>query len=543
MSQKEIQLTENFINAEKERQLGNLQESVSLFNRCIALDPEHDASYFVLGKIYLEQKLYADAERNFEQAVKIDRDNKWYWLSWAQALLAREKYKEASEIYEELVKRYPNNPQLKLDYANTLLYAGKEKKAIKVFDEFEATAGPTEEVTRRKYQYYINKEDYNAAAAEIEKLIDAFPGDNQLYGMLAELYKAQGEIKKAIAVYEKARNADPENPYIQLSLSEFYERDGQEDTAYFFLKEAYGNVNLDIDTKVGVLLKMYTQAERYPKVRAQALDLCGEVVKTHPSQAKSYSVYGDFLFLDGQKEAARKQYKEAVKIDPSRFAIWNQILYIDSELGMNDSLIEDSEEALELFPAQPAVYFFNGLAHMQEEAYGKAAKVLKSGASLVIGNNGLSAQMLASLGDAYHELEAHSSSDSAYEASLSYQSNNTYVLNNYSYFLSLRGEQLERAKEMSGRTIELEPLNPSYLDTYGWVLYQLGEYENAKTHLERSIEAGGDRSPDVLEHFGDVLFQLNDTTQAMEYWKRAQSLSNETIPRLEQKITTGKIND
>lgn len=543
MSNEQKQLTTLFINAEKERQLGNLQEAVNLFNQCLTIDPGHDASYFGLGKIYLEQKMYPDAERNFEQAVNLDKENKWYWLSWAQVMLAREKYKEAAKVYEEMVDRYPDNPQLKLDYANTLLYAGKERKAIKVFDAFEETAGPTEEVTRRKYQYYVKREQYDKAAEEIEKLIDAFPGDNQLYGMLADLYKAQGEIERAIIVYEKARKADPGNPYIQLSLSEFYESNGQDDTAYHYLKEAYRNRNLEIDTKVGVLLKMYPQAERFPKVREQAIELAQLVVETHPDQAKSYSVLGDFLFLDGQGVAARKQYKKATSIDPSRYAIWNQVLYIDSEQGDYDSLLLDSKEAMDLFPAQPTIYFFHGLALIQKQRYQEAAKVLKGGAQLVIGNRPLSAQMLASLGDAYHELGRNSSSDSAYTAALSYQPNNAYVLNNYSYFLSLRGERLEEAKEMSARSLEMEPSNPSYLDTYGWILFQLGNYEESELFLGRALEEGAENSPEVLEHYGDVLFKLDRKNEALDHWKQAQSITATPNESLNQKIETGKLND
>lgn len=542
-SAEEKQLLKNFIDAERERQLGNFQEAKGLFERCLVIDPRHDASYFGLGKIYLEQKMYPDAERSFEQAAKLDQSNKWYWLSWGQALLAREKYKEASDIYAEMVKRYPSNPQLKLDYANTLLYAGKEKKAMKVFDDFESSVGVTEEVTRRKYEYYIKNEQEEKAALEIEKLIDAFPGDNQLYGMLAELYKAQGDIEKAIRVYEKAIKADPGNPYIQLSLSEFYERNGQAEVAYKYLKEAYQNQNLDIDTKVGVLLKMFGQAERYPKVREQAIELCELIVATHPDQAKSYSIYGDYLYLDRQSSSARAAYMKAIELDPSRFAIWNQVIYIDSELGLNEALFEDSKRALELFPAQPTVYLFHGVALIQRKSFQEAARVLKTGAQLVIGNNGLSAQMLASLGDAYHEIGRDASSDSAYSASLSYQPNNAYVLNNYSYFLSIRNERLEEAKNMSAKSLELEPNNPSYLDTYGWILFQLGSFVEAEQYLNQALQKGAANSPEVLEHYGDVLFKLNKPQEAIEYWQKARQLDDAENDKLDKKIDSGELVD
>jgi len=537
-----VRLTTLFLNAEKEHVLGNLEEATKMFRGCLIIDPSNDASYFNIGKIYLEKEMMADAEINFEKAAKLDDSNKWYWLSWAQALLAQEKYEEGSKIYSKMTKQYPSDPQIQLDYASTLLRAGKSKAALKEFDKLELRTGPSHDIARRKYQYYINTSKYDEAANEIEKLLDVYPGDNQLYGMLAELYKAQGKIEKAVLVYEKAYEAEPTNPYIQLSLAEFYDRAGKKDTSFVFLKMAYENPNLDIDTKVSVLLKMFKEAEHYDKVREQALELSASVVYTHPEEAKSYSVYGDYLNLDGQRREALEQYRKAVIIDPSRFAIWNQILFLDSELNDNQGLIDDSEKAMEYFPSQPTVYLFNGIAHNQQKQYSEGVRSLKRGSELVIGNNFLSAQMLASLGDAYHELDLTSSSDSAYEASLSYDPNNAYVLNNYSYFLSLRGERLEIAKEMSAKTLDLEPNNASYLDTYGWILYMLEEYADAAKHLSNALEKGGRNSAEVHEHYGDVLFKLGEVDSALDHWKQAQALGSEN-PRLEQKINTKTLVD
>jgi tetratricopeptide (TPR) repeat protein len=538
----QVRLTTVFLNAEKAHVLGNVEEATRLFQECLTIDPDNDAAYFNIGKIFLELEMMPDAEINFEKAVKLDETNKWYWLSWAQALIAQEKYEEAAKIYAKMTKRYSSDVQLEMDYASTLLQAGDSKKALKEFDKIELKTGPSHDIARRKYQYYINAGKYDDAANEIEKLLDVYPGDNQLYGMLAELYKAQGKIDKAILVYEKAYKAEPTNPYIQLSLAEFYDRAGRRDTSYVYLKKAYNNPNLYIDTKVSVLLKMFKEAEQYPKVRIQAIELCSLVINTHPEEAKSYSVYGDCLNLDGQRSQAIDQYRKAVKIDPSRFAIWNQILFLDSELSDYEGLIEDSEKALEYFPAQPSVYLFNGIAHNQQKQHKQAAASLKRGAELVIGNNFLSAQMLASLGDAYHELGMATSSDSAYEASLSYDPNNAYVLNNYSYFLSLREEQLDIAKEMSARSLELEPANPSYLDTYGWILFKLKDYTQAAEKLKSALENGGKNSAEVHEHFGDALFKLGKIDNALDHWKQAQELGSEN-PQLQEKINTKTLVD
>lgn len=541
-SSEEIQLARRFVDAEKERHLGNYQAALALFDQCLQTDPKNDAVYFGKGKVYLEREQFALAELEFEQAYALDPENKWYALSYAQVLLDQLKFKEASKVFKAVSAKHPEDTEMKLDYANTLLFAGKEKAAMQVYDEIEKVTGPSHEINLRKSEYYISQHKYANAAAELKKLIAVYPEDTQLYGMLGELYKAQGKLSEAIEMFEEASRADPSNPIFQLSLADYYDRAGKADTAFGCLKRAFYNPNLGIDRKVGVLLRLYDKADQDPATLEKALVLCKAVESTHPDEAKAYSIYGDFLNLGGEREKALAQFKKAIDRDPSRFAVWSQILLIESELNLTEDLAKDSKRALDLFPAQPTVYFFNGIANTQLERWGEAVKSLRIGAQMIIGNNALSAQMLASLGDAYHELGRVQSSDSAYEAALQFDPNNTYVLNNYSYFLSLRGEKLERAKEMSAQTLAMEPDNASYLDTYGWVLYKLGDYAAAEEYLGKALVNGGENSAEVLEHFGDVLNELDRTQEAIGYWKRALEKQGQ-VDRLQEKIEAAEGNE
>lgn len=538
----EILLTRKYINADRERILGNYQEAFQLYNECLAIDPANDAVYFEIGKLYAAQKNLSQAEKQFEKAAELDPANKWYKLELAQVLTQQEKFREASKVYLALRKQFPNNADYILRHADALVYAGETRDAIKTFNEFEAVAGITPDVSLRKYKLYISEGKYDDAALEMSRLIEAFPEDPQLYGFLADLYKAQGKMDKALEVYEQALKSDPNNAYIQLSLAEYYDRNNQPDTAFSYLKRAYSNPSLDIDTKIGVLVKMYAEAERNAKVRSQALELSKRIIETHPSEAKSFSMYGDYLFLDKQWEAARNQYRKAIELDPSKFAIWSQLLLLDSELNDTQAMLQDSEKAMELFPTQPSVYLFNGIANNQLKNHSAAVKSLGTGSQLVVGNVFLSAQMLASLGDAYHELGRDNSSDSAYEAALSYDPENLYVLNNYSYFLSLRGENLEKAEQMSAKTIARAPKNASYLDTYGWILYKSGRYAEAEKYLKTAIENGGESSGEVLEHYGDTLFKLDRREEAIEYWKKARD-TGEASALIDEKIASGLLND
>ena len=537
-----VVFTKKFIDADKERILGNNQEAFKLYSDCLQMDPKNDAVHYELARLFLTQNNLQKAEEQFQVAAKLDPNNIWYLVQLIEVQTALQNFKGADKSFKMLRDLEPYNPEYIYNHASLLLYAGKTKKGLQTFDEFENQNGPSPDIALIKFESLVGAEKYSEAASVMERAIENFPDQARFYSYLADLYKAQGDKKKALEIFARAMKVEPENPYIQLSLAEYYEQNEMLDSASVYLTKAFQNQNLDVDTKISILLSKYGQAEKDATIRQELIQLCSLLIQTHPTEAKSHSVLGDFLYLDGRLVAARQSYYNTIEIDGSKYAIWNQLLLIDSELNDPEAMLEDSKTAMDLFPAQPAVYLFNGIANNQLENYTDAAKNLKTGTELVVGNYFLTAQLLASLGDAYHELGKHTSSDSAYTASLIYDATNLYVLNNYSYFLSLRKADLDKAEEMSRKTVETEPKNASYLDTYGWILYQLEKYSEAEEYLKRSLDHGGVKSAEVLEHYGDTLYKLGQQNKALEYWIKARE-TGEGTAELDSKIQTQKLVD
>lgn len=96
-------------------------------------------------------------------------------------------------------------------------------------------------------------------------------------------------------------------------------------------------------------------------------------------------------------------------------------------------------------------------------------------------------------------------------------------MNNYSYYLSLRGENLDRAAEMSKQSLEIEPDSPTYMDTYAWILFRQEKFTEARQWIEKALQyPEAQKNPNVLEHYGDILFNLKEVTKAVEYWQMAK---------------------
>jgi tetratricopeptide (TPR) repeat protein len=194
-----------------------------------------------------------------------------------------------------------------------------------------------------------------------------------------------------------------------------------------------------------------------------------------------------------------------------------------------------------MFPDQPLVYFFNGFAKIQKKRYAEAVKVLNTGVKLIADDKTMEGSFHTSLGDAYNELKDYVKSDENYEKALVINPKDVGTLNNYAYYLSLRGDKLDKAEAMSKVSTELKPNTPSFEDTYGWIMYKEGKYKEAKIWIGKALEHGEDKSATVLEHYGDVLYKNGEIQNALDYWQKAKSAGDGTSEFLDKKILEKKL--
>ncbi len=513
-----------FHNANKERILGNYQLAASLFKQCTEIAPNEAAPYYELAHILENSKENDLALEYSEKAVKLDAENYWYRVLYAHALQQKGKSDEAIKQYKMLIEIKAENIDLYFDLAGMQYYSGKYKESIATFNQIEKQMGISEEISVQKEKIYIKLGDIDKAANEIQMLINEYPDELKYQVILADLYLANDLTEKAYNVYQEILKKNPQNPYANLSLYDYYKKRGENSKAIESLKKAFASTDLDIDTKMKILLSYYSTTDS--ELKKEALELNKILIKAHPKDAKAYTIYADFLYQDKKLEGAKENYLKAISFDNSKLPIWNQLVFIESELQDTEGLLRDSKAAIELFPNQPLFYFFYGVTNLQKKNYEEAIEYLTLGKDYAIGNPPLLTQFYANLGDAYNGVKQYEESDIAYEKALKIDSKNIYVLNNYAYYLSLREEKLERAEELSALCNELEPDQANYQDTYAWILYKQEKFIAAKEWLEKAISNGGGSSATILEHLGDTYAKLNNLIKALEYWNKAKELND-----------------
>lgn len=142
-------------------------------------------------------------------------------------------------------------------------------------------------------------------------------------------------------------------------------------------------------------------------------------------------------------------------------------------------------------------------------------------------------------GDFYHTLGDKQRMYDDYDSTLVYDPDNINVLNNYAYYLSVENRDLDKALEMSSRTLESEPLNATYLDTYAWILFKMKKYRDALGYMEKALRYLETDNPEIYEHYGDVLYMCGEKEKALENWHKAVQF-NSSSPTLDQKIRLEK---
>ena len=536
----QIHFNYTFYNASKARLLGNYEEAAGLFNQCIQIAAKEAAPYYELANIFDLAKNAALFLEYAEKAVKLDQENYWYRVLYAHALQRNGQMDKAIIQYEHLVKINPDNIDLYYDLASMQLYAKKYKDAILSLNKIEQKTGISEELSLQKVKVYIKLNDVDKAAEEIKALIDAYPFETRYRGELADLYLANNLPEKALEILEEIIAIEPNNAYANLSLYDYYKSKGEDEKAFQAVKKAFQSPDLGIDAKVQILLSYYSITATDNTLKKEAFELNKVLIETHPTDAKSYTIYADFLYREKKLEGAKENYLKAIEYDNSKFAIWSQLILIESELQDQEAILRDSKRAIPLFPNQPVFYFFYGATNLQQKNYKEAVEYLVLGKDFVVDNPPLLAQFYANIGDAYNGLKDYEKSDLAYEQALKIEPKNIYVLNNYSYYLSLRGEKLERAEKLSALCNEIEPDQANYQDTYAWVLYKQGKFVQAKEWLEKALSNGGDNNATILEHLGDVYAQLNNIEKALELWLKAKE-KGEGTDLLDKKIADKKL--
>lgn len=544
ISEKDIALQGKFIDANRERILGNYEKAVAIYAEVLKEDPGNHAVAYEMARIY---DTLDDGDKALEfirKSIAVAPANEWYQRFLADIYQKQGKNQDAALLYEGLVKKEPDNEYYYHRWAYFLVRANEINKALKVYDDLEKRTGITEEIIRRKHTLYVGTGNNKKAADELERLIAAFPSNTDYYHLLAGFYEQIGEESMSKQVYRRLVAIAPEDARAGMALAGTPKGGAQTDEVQYLnsLRPIFEKTDVHIDLKIQKLIPFITKVAETGNaaLAAAVLELTQLLETIHPDEAKAFAASGDLLYYSGNQAKALEKYKKTLQLDDTVFLVWQQLLSIYQNTRDFNALLKSSEEAMDIFPNKAFLYYMNGVALNELNNSDDALAALEQ-ALLMVGNDGkLLADIHARKGMVYNDLKQIEKSNQSFEQALKLNPKGAEGLNGYSYCLAVRGENLEKAKTMSKQANDLAPNNPTYQSTYGWIMYKFKDYKAAKEWLYKAIENGGDNDPTTLEHYGDVLFQMNDVQGAMQYWTKAQEKGGSS-EFLDKKIADRKL--
>ncbi|MCV9388012.1 tetratricopeptide repeat protein [Reichenbachiella ulvae] len=530
--EKRTELDHYFLEGEKYYILKDYGKAITYFERVIEIDESHATANFKIAQIYSENNEMMDALPFAQKAKELAPENKYYYLLLANIQTSTGELANAEETYSEMINRVPGTERHLFDLAALQIYQQKLDEAIETYNLAEEKLGPMEEIALQKQQVYLKQNKLDEAIEEGHKLIKINPEDESYVMTQARVLISNERLEEAETFLKTQTKENPQNETLFVMLSEVYRKQGKTSEALETLKVPFESTSVDLNAKIRTLAG-YLGMLPDDNLNQPLIDLALTLVETHPDSYQALAMTGDLYYNLGQLSNARKFYLQTITIDRSNFNVWQNILNLDMELQDYNSVIEHTNTALEVFPNQASLYYYNGTAHLINKEYEEAIKTFNAGKIYAARDANLNSLFYGQLGDAYNSIGEHNKSDEAYEKALESKPDNDHVLNNYSYFLSLRKKDLEKAKSMSSKLVEDYPTNPTYLDTHAWVLYMMEDYEGAAHYLKEAVKY--DASAVIIEHYGDALFQLGKTEEAVAQWKKARDLVEDTST-LDKKI-------
>lgn len=498
------------------------QKALDLLTAAYVKLPAHPGINFALADVYMQINDLENAEYYSKQAIKLEPQNKWYHLQLVQLYHATGNTEAAISELITALKYSPDDRDILFELAQTYNNSGKLKKANEIYSKLLRIDGENITLRLEKLKNFNRLNMKDSAIVELNKIRDLDPDNLSTLQVLSNYYLEMNKLKEAREVLQDALQIDRTDPKTLIMVSDIYLSENKWDSVGITLGNVVSDSSVSDDTKLEIGRYLYSKFESDKgngDIRSATSAVFQKLMEAETESGQILDLATDFFVETNQHKQALQALKRITTLIPTDDTAWQQRLQLLLGDGRTDEAVAVGEQAARQIPQDPIILYFLGSAYLSTQNYAKAAESLTE-ASALPARQSLKANIRGSLGDAYAGLEDWNSAFKNYEKSLELDPENPGILNNYAYYLSLLKKELPKAEEMALRALKIEPENPSFLDTAGWIYFQKGELQEARKYIRAAIDTG-QASATVLEHMGDIFDKLNKPAEAKKWWQKA----------------------
>ena len=525
-----------FLEAVRLKERGDMDAAFDMYSHCLDIHPESAATLFELAKFYMYLGQAQKGEECLRKAMKTEPGNYWYKETLAAYYQTKGENTKAIEVIDEMVSQFPTRLEPLMALADMYKREQDYPKVIETLNRLEELDGKSEQISMEKFRVYLTMGDTQQAFMEIENLAKEYPYDMRYLTILGDVYLNNGRLEEAYQTYQQALTQEPGYSPAMISLASYYEKMGLDSLYQVQLDALLLNEKVESQTKVNIMRQLILKSERGDRDSTQIVGLFQSMLAQEQENADVAMLAAQYLLSKQMNEEVKPVLWQVLDLDPENKPARLQLLsFAISKEDLNE-VIRICAPAVEYMPEALEFYYYWGVAHYQKEQKAEAMEVFKKGVHHISSDSdkNLASDLYSMLGDLYHTLKMDAEAYAAYDSALVYKPDNIGALNNYAYYLSLERKNLDKAEEMSYRTVKAEPTNSTYLDTYAWILFEKGKYVEARIYIDQAMQNGGSQSSVVVEHCGDIYYQNGEREKAVEYWIQAEKLAAEEQEKAEE---------
>ena len=531
-----------FLEAMRLKEKKDYASAFGLLQHCLDIHPNAASALYEVSQYYMFLRQVPQGQEALEKAVANAPDNYWYSQGLASLYQQQNELDKAVTLLEQMVVRFPAKQDPLFNLLD--LYGRQEKydEVISTLNRLEKRMGKNEQLSMEKFRIYLQMKDDKKAFQEIESLVQEYPMDMRYQVILGDVYLQNGKKQEAYDVYQKVLAAEPDNPMAIFSMASYYKQTGQEELYQQQLDTLPLNKKVTPDTKVGVMRQMIVENEQADKDSTQIIALFDRIMKQEQDDPQIPMLYAQYLLSKNMESESVPVLEQVVDLDPTNKAA--RMMLIGAAVKKEDykQIIKVCEPGIEATPDALEFYYYLAVAYNQAEKPDSVISICKRALEHTTADSKkeIVSDFYSILGDMYHTQKQMKEAYAAYDSALVYNPSNIGALNNYAYYLSVERRDLDKAEEMSYKTVKAEPNNATYLDTYAWILFEKGNYAEARIYIDNAMKSeGGDKSDVIVEHCGDIYYMTGDVDGALTYWKKALEMGSES-KTLKQKIEKKK---
>lgn len=505
----------------RQKYVGDLNEAATLFEKCIEIDSSRAVPWFELAQMYSAAGMGSKSVQYASRAARLDPGNYWYQLA-SGSLFTQYEMKDSAIIYFRRALK-ADSQAVEVNGILAGLYAekGETTKADSLFRLIDRDGALTPDMSLMMIYGLINQNKLNEAAASTEALLGRSPEETRYRALLADIYYEEGKKEKSDSIYRQIIEGNPEDIETQLiylmSLVNRKEYSG----ISVFLDNVFKSDIVERERKIAIAQRLAGDSVFVMDNTAILLDGLMVLEGRYPGDEEIMSLRPGVYEAAGMKDEAVKRLEEIVREIKPGFWFRERLLILYADLKdyrkMYDLASVYSRENNRSLLGK--IYY--AISAMELGEYEVADTELKKALILAGNNDEIRVQVLSMTGDLKYRTKDLDGAYAVYEEALSLSPDDPLLLNNYAYFLAEGNRDLKKALKMAEKVMETEGTNPTYMDTYAWVLYKMKKYREAHRVMNAVFEAGGERDPELLEHMGYIKKALGDCDDAIVYWKES----------------------